>query len=587
MSVEGSHTPQGTDSSSSDESITVNLPRIKTKRKRIIRSNQSSGDESHQILPRKKNSAFNKSMNKNQIPSPKLLTPNSDEETEPELAARISREIKATLAAAEKNKKSRRKSQSQLSSSLPTHLEPNLVLQIPINLPQDSPEPSSQDEDEEDDPDFKPPNDDDIFLWTEEEQEYWNTLNQIDRLEIKRKEKEVATFRKLEIPGRFLILRAPMNLPSKAMIIQRLEQLDNMQPTDNEYFKLQKFINAILQVPFGKIIPFPVARTDPHDLIHHFLNQVASTLHQSIYGHTEAKERLMQFVAQSISNPKSQGHCIALCGPPGVGKTSLVRQGVAKALGRPFAFLPLGGANDGSYLDGMTYAYEGASWGRIIDILMNTKCMNPIIYIDELDKVSQTKNGEDIFGVLTHLTDTSQNQAFHDKYFAGIEFDLSRALFIFSFNDESAINSILKDRMTVIQLKGFQKNEKLLIAKEYLWKELLEQIGFQPQDVIINEEIWQHLMDRHVGDEPGVRNLKRQLEDILLQLNVIKYYPEVLKHGSISEATDKINSKKQTIKPPTTEISFPFSLTRSWIDYFLSQQNINDDMNLSAKMMYL
>jgi len=579
MSVEGSHTPQGTDSSSSDESITVNLPRIKTKRKRIIRSNQSSGDES---LPRKKNSAFNKSMNKNQIPSP-----NSDEETEPELAARISREIKATLAAAEKNKKSRRKSQSQLSSSLPTHLEPNLVLQIPLNLPQDSPEPSSQDEDEEDDPDFKPPNDDDIFLWTEEEQEYWNTLNQIDRLEIKRKEKEVATFRKLEIPGRFLILRAPMNLPSKAMIIQKLEQLDNMQPTDNEYFKLQKFINAILQVPFGKTIPFPVSRTDPHDLIHHFLNQVASTLHQSIYGHTEAKERLMQFVAQSISNPKSQGHCIALCGPPGVGKTSLVRQGVAKALGRPFAFLPLGGANDGSYLDGMTYAYEGASWGRIIDILMTTKCMNPIIYIDELDKVSQTKNGEDIFGVLTHLTDTSQNQAFHDKYFAGIEFDLSRALFIFSFNDESAINSILKDRMTVIQLKGFQKNEKLLIAKEYLWKELLEQIGFQPQDVIINEETWQHLMDRHVGDEPGVRNLKRQLEDILLQLNVIKYYPEVLKHGSISEATDKINSKKHTIKPPTTEISFPFSLTQSWIDYFLSQQNINDDMNLSAKMMYL
>ena len=109
---------------------------------------------------------------------------------------------------------------------------------------------------------------------------------------------------------------------------------------------------------------------------------------------------------------------------------------ISKILNRPFAFLALGGATDSSFLEGHSYTYEGSTWGKIVDILLQSKTMNPVIYFDELDKISDTPKGEEITGILTHLTDTTQNSQFHDKYFSNIDFDLSKVLFIFSYNDE-------------------------------------------------------------------------------------------------------------------------------------------------------
>ena len=99
-------------------------------------------------------------------------------------------------------------------------------------------------------------------------------------------------------------------------------------------------------------------------------------------------------------------------------KTTLIREGISKILNRPFTFIALGGATDSSFLEGHSYTYEGSNWGKIVDILIQSKCMNPVIYFDELDKVSMTPKGEEIIGILTHLTDTTQNVQFHDKYFS-------------------------------------------------------------------------------------------------------------------------------------------------------------------------
>ena len=137
-------------------------------------------------------------------------------------------------------------------------------------------------------------------------------------------------------------------------------------------------------------------------------------------------------------NGKESGYCLGFEGPPGVGKTSLAKKGLANCLkdenneSRPFAFIAIGGSSNGSTLEGHNYTYVGSQWGKIVDILVQSKCMNPVIYFDELDKVSDTPKGEEIIGILTHLTDTSQNDKFHDKYFSEIEFDLSKVLFIFS-----------------------------------------------------------------------------------------------------------------------------------------------------------
>ena len=123
-------------------------------------------------------------------------------------------------------------------------------------------------------------------------------------------------------------------------------------------------------------------------------------------------------MGQWISNPSAMGTAIAIKGPMGTGKTTLVKDGISKILGREFAFIALGGTGDSSFLEGHSYTYEGSTWGKIAQILMDSKSMNPVIYFDELDKVSDTPKGEEIIGILTHLTDTSQNSQFHDKYFS-------------------------------------------------------------------------------------------------------------------------------------------------------------------------
>ena len=119
-------------------------------------------------------------------------------------------------------------------------------------------------------------------------------------------------------------------------------------------------------------------------------------------------------------------------GPMGNGKTTLVKEGIAKMINRPFEFISLGGATDSCYLDGHSYTYEGSIPGKIVDIVKKAKCMNPVIYFDELDKVSETPKGEEIINLLIHLTDFSQNDHFIDKYYNNIPIDLSKALFIFS-----------------------------------------------------------------------------------------------------------------------------------------------------------
>ena len=150
---------------------------------------------------------------------------------------------------------------------------------------------------------------------------------------------------------------------------------------------------------------------------HEFLYKTYSTLDKAIYGHKEAKMHILQVIGKWIKNPISQGNVLALQGPMGNGKTTLVKEGIAKAINRPFAFIALGGASDSAFFDGHAYTYEGSHWGRIIDILIESKCMNPIIYFDELDKVSETFKGEEIIHLLTHLTDPSQNTLFQDNYF--------------------------------------------------------------------------------------------------------------------------------------------------------------------------
>ncbi len=256
-----------------------------------------------------------------------------------------------------------------------------------------------------------------------------------------------------------------------------------------------------------------------------YLKLVNNRLDEAVYGHKEAKLQLERLFAQWI-NGETKGAVIGLLGPPGTGKTSLAKNGLSKCLiddnnkPRPFAFLPIGGSVNGSTLVGHNYTYVGATWGRIADILMTTNCMNPIIFIDEVDKISNTEYGKEITAVLTHLTDSTQNDSFEDKYFSGIPLDLSKALIVFSFNDINLLDPILRDRITIIETKPYTLQEKIHIIQEYMLPDVLKDVGFDKNEIIFSSEIITYLIDTYTN-EAGVRKIKEKIVEIVRDINLM------------------------------------------------------------------
>jgi ATP-dependent Lon protease len=334
--------------------------------------------------------------------------------------------------------------------------------------------------------------------------------------------KEINKITRIEKPYRMTLLESDIPTLFKGAAMKKINSLKYMEPGSGEFYKIKNWVDTFMRVPFGKFESLPLSIEDGVEKCHEFMENAQKTLDEAVYGLNDAKMQIMQMLGQLLTNPKAIGTAIAIHGPPGTGKTSLVKEGISKILNRPFAFIALGGATDSSFLEGHSYTYEGSTWGKIVQILIDSKCMNPVIYFDELDKISDTPRGEEIAGILTHLTDTSQNSQFHDKYFAEINFDLSKCLFIFSYNDESKVNPILKDRMYRIQTKGYNQKQKTQIANNYLLPKIREQVRFNTDEIIIPDEVIQYLVDTHCNKEDGVRNLKRCLEIIHTKLNLYR-----------------------------------------------------------------
>jgi hypothetical protein len=360
---------------------------------------------------------------------------------------------------------------------------------------------------------------------TPEEKSYWRNLDETKKTEFLEMDKRMKDIQqKGKMPMRFKFLSSDIETTTKAIILAKLDQFQNMHEGSGEYYKLRNWLHSIARLPLGNYYPLKVSPSDPYEKIAGFLKDSRMTLDTKVFGHSDAKSQIMRIFAQWVSNPTSKGHCIGIQGPPGVGKTELVKTGICKALGLPFGFVALGGASDASFLEGHGFTYEGSTYGKIAEILMKAQCMNPVIFFDELDKVSTTSRGEEIIGVLTHLTDSTQNERFTDRYFGGVELNLSRALIIFSYNDESLINPILKDRMISIRVKGYNLKEKLTIARDYLLPEILKQYNLTPNDIKFPLSVIETIIHR-VPQEEGVRNLKRGLESVVSWINMHRYVP--------------------------------------------------------------
>ena len=264
--------------------------------------------------------------------------------------------------------------------------------------------------------------------------------------------------------------------------------------------------------------------------ITNFMSDVKITLDKSVFGHENAKKQIERIIGQWINGDldNNTSHVLGFEGNPGIGKTTLAK-GLANCLkdengvSRPFSLVALGGDSNASTLLGHSYTYVGSNYGSIVQILIDKKCMNPIILFDEVDKISKTEHGREITGVLTHLLDTTQNNCFQDKYFSGIDLDLSKVLFILAYNDAESIDKILLDRVHRIKFDSLSIEDKIIISNKHLLPELYKQIGLE-NIIFFSDEVLKFIIEEYTL-EPGVRKLKEKLFEIVGDINL-----EILKN---------------------------------------------------------
>ncbi len=351
--------------------------------------------------------------------------------------------------------------------------------------------------------------DEDIIL------KFFTKLPKNERQEILSKVKEITSYQSSDKPILFRIMDMPIELSQKNHILKTYTSLVASRFPEK---KLRGWFDAVMSLPFGNYKGINLKEMEP-EKIKDFLDNLKTVMDQAVYGHDEAKRQIVQLMGQQIRNPGAKGSMLGIYGCPGNGKTSLVKEGIAKAMDKPFIYISLGGATDASFLEGHSYTYEGSIYGRIANGLINAKCMDPIIYFDELDKISKTPKGEEISNILVHLTDPVQNSHFRDKYFHGLDIDLSRATMIFSFNDPSNVNPILMDRITSIETKHLIVSQKLHIAQNYLIPEMIKDMGMKLGDVEITSDTIKYMIDNWTN-EGGVRKLKSLLYSVIREVNI-------------------------------------------------------------------
>jgi ATP-dependent Lon protease len=313
-----------------------------------------------------------------------------------------------------------------------------------------------------------------------------------------------------EYKNRIMLLNT--SIATKTFILDKYEAISKMSSSDHS--KGINWLNTVLNIPFGKY------KTNKESLkcVKSYFKNVKAKLDLHVHGLEDIKQDILEFIARKVSNPDGKGYVLALHGAKGTGKSKICRS-LAEAMDLPFHQINFGGLNDVSILNGHSETYVGSKPGKIVEILTEAGCMNGIIMLDEVDKISDTRHKE-INGILTHLLDEEQNTHFQDTFIGNVPIDLSKVLFVIAFNDIDKMDDIVLDRMKVIHVSVPSIEDKLVIAKTKMIPEICKTINFDKKSsFIISDELLYDIIIKKTENEVGVRKLKKLLETIFNKLN--------------------------------------------------------------------
>jgi ATP-dependent Lon protease len=349
------------------------------------------------------------------------------------------------------------------------------------------------------------------------------------------------------------IMKSGLPEKDKSAVLAKLKNSDMDKP------KQMEWIESLLSIPFGVMAPTPVKMSDPQDKIMKFFKGAYEDFNQQVYGLNTVKDEIINYLAQFITTGnKTTVRPLAIYGNAGIGKTHIVRSALSKILQRHLCCINMGGIRDAAHFYGFSYTYSGSKYGVIAQQLMNAKVMNPIICFEEVDKISDTKEGLEIQNILMHLTDPEQNYAFQDKYFTGIDIDLSKAIIVFTLNNPELLDPILLNRLHLIKIPDPTIEDKMNIIRKHIYPKICSNIGFDPESLIIPDDILRYFTTQYNNSDKGLRTLKKNLETIILKLNTIKLI-----------GCD-LNGK--------LDIKFPLTLDIKTIDKIVTREELSNDI---------
>lgn len=387
------------------------------------------------------------------------------------------------------------------------------------------------------------------------------SATQHDYFESQIKELETLDFDQLK----YKILALDTSLDNKRIIYNMYKRFTEMVITDDEYTRIKKWLMVATNIPYNNIKSIcPIQNQIPL-----LLKKVSDFLNKELYGMQSVKEQILIFLNAKLTNPNFNKCILGLQGPPGVGKTYIMKA-LSKIIELPFEQISCGGISDSAFFKGHLYTYIGSEPGEIVKRLQNMKYKNGILYFDEFNRISD-KN--EVVSSLLHIIDPVQNSDFRDYYLSGISIDLSLLWFVFSMN-ETPVDNALRERIFMIKIPGYNLQEKICILKDYIFPRVLKNANIERSEnnersegnnesksanssnsVSIDSKTCEYLINKYSNGEDGMRHLENCITNVINKISFIKNNQN--SKGKMNIDVSFVLNKK---------IKFPLTITSDLID---------------------